>query len=128
MPVVVTDHSLPRRVLESLHGEALRLSEETRRYLEGEGGATRDALGPRERVRFACEALKATTRLARVIAWLHRRRAASSSPLAACEPSETAVLDELPAPARRLILAGIDLHARAGRLAQGDGARTDRVS
>lgn len=130
MPVVGTEDGPRRRVLESLYGEALLLSDETHGYFESAGMAAREALEAPDRLRFACEALKATTRLAQVIAWLGAQRAASPSraaPLAASEPSETAILGALPSPARRLVLAGIDLHERAVRLAAGEGAQLASV-
>jgi regulator of CtrA degradation len=102
-----------------------------RSYFDREGREERDELSPQGRVQFACESLKATTRLMHVIAWLATRRAldngelkdgevgAQDRQLAPAAPSETEVLGAMPSAARKLILAGIDLHERVGRLADG---------
>ena len=112
------------RAAETLYTEALLLADETRAYFDNEGKQERDGLVPSARVAFACEALKATTRLLQVIAWLSARRQGEGAirPVAAASPSEQATLGLLPSAARRLILAGIDLHERTGRLAEGTDA------
>lgn len=124
MTVVSANGEFFRRSLETLYTEALLLSDETRAYFDGEGRAARERLPPFDRVQFACEALKATTRTLQVIAWLASSRAASADipafpPASASTPE---VLGCLPFDARRLILAGIELHERACRLASGSDA------
>lgn len=120
------------RLADAFYTEAMLLADETRSYLDGRGAAERDALNPYERVAFACESLNATTRLMQVIAWLLARKAAAErgdagaggdrstlaarSTLADVEPIDGAVLTALPAEARRLIGAGIDLYDRVRRL------------
>ena len=129
MAVITANPALSARLVETLYTEALLLADETRAYFDHDGHIERDALDPQGRVQFACEALKATTRLMHVIAWLARRRAADAGHLrpddsvigrlAQTAASETDVLGRLPFAARRLILAGIDLSERVGRLADG---------
>jgi regulator of CtrA degradation len=132
--------SLASRVADSLYTEALLLSDEMRAYFDRDGREDRDRLSPYGRVQFACESLKATTRLMHVITWLATRRAMDSGELAEGQvgaderrlgeaaPSETNVLGALPSPARKLILTGIDLYERTGRLADGIEAPMASVS
>jgi regulator of CtrA degradation len=123
--------ALSDRVAETLYTEALLLADETHAYYDTAGRLERERLGPRARVQFACEALKATTRLMQSIAWLATQRALDAGEIATGEArahehqlgesvsSDSTVLGALPTTARRLILAGIDLHERVGRLAAG---------
>lgn len=129
--MAVTRGPMSDRVAQTLYSEALLLADETHAYYDAAGKIERDVLDPRARVQFACEALKATTRLMHVIAWLATRRAIASGELAEGDPrsperklgesagSDATVLGAMPTAARRLILAGIDLHERVGRLAAG---------
>lgn len=122
MGLIVAGDEFADRAAETLYTEALLLSDETRAYFDGDGRLERDRLAPVDRVGFACEALKATTRLLQVIAWLAARRQQAVGPVrpiaeAAISGQET--LGAMPSAARRLILAGIDLHERTARLAQG---------
>jgi len=128
---VVSGPALSDRLAETLYTEALILADETHAYYDAAGRSERERLEPRERVQFACEALKATTRLMHVIAWLATRRAIATGELPEGDPrsaerrlgesapSDTTVLGAMPTAARRLILAGIDLHERVGRVAVG---------
>jgi regulator of CtrA degradation len=128
---VVRGPALSDRVAEQLYTEALLLADETHAYYDMTGRTERERLDPKERVQFACEALKATTRLMHVIAWLATRRAIATgelpegdprSPerrLGESAPTPTEVLGAMPTSARRLIMAGIDLHERVGRVASG---------
>jgi regulator of CtrA degradation len=131
MPAITANPAISARVAETLYTEALVLADETHAYYEREGRSERECLPPAERVQFACEALKATTRLMHVIAWLATRRAIAAGEMAEGDPSaperrlgetvgsDRTVLGALPSGARRLILAGIDLHERVGRVAAG---------
>lgn len=124
MTVIDAGDDFFERGRETLYTEALLLSDETRAHLDGEGRHARDALDPLGRVQFACETLKATTRLLQVIAWLTASRG-GGRPRAVLPPmgeSTPDILGRLPSPTRRLILAGIDLHGRAERLAVGTDA------
>lgn len=131
MAAQMSGATLASRLIDGLYTEAMLLADETRGYFEGEGVAEREALPPRERVDFACEALKGTTRLMHVIAWLLVRRAISEGEL---EPGDAAApqrrlgetppldldaLAGLPEPARRLLSQGADLYERVRRLDEG---------
>lgn len=128
---VVGAPALSDRLAQTLYTEALLLADETHAYYDAAGRVEREVLEPKARVQFACEALKATTRLMHVIAWLATRRAIAAGELGEGDPrsperrlgesapSDSAVLGEMPTAARRLILAGIDLHERVGRVASG---------
>lgn len=122
----MTTPALANRLVESLHTEALLLADESNTYFGGPGRAERDLLDPRGRVLFACEALKATTRLMQLIAWLttHRAMHGPRGTLAEAAVSDEPTLAALPSAARRLILAGIELHQRTRRLAETGGAGT----
>ena len=122
---------LSGKLAESFYTEALLLADEMRSYFDRDGREKRDIPSPQGRVQFACESLKATTRLMNVIAWLATRRAIDSGELTEGEVgaadrrladaavSAPEILGGLPSTARKLILAGIDLHERVGRLADG---------
>jgi regulator of CtrA degradation len=131
MAAITANPTISARVAETLYTEALVLADETHAYYDREGKADREDLSPTERVQFACEALKATTRLMHVIAWLATRRAIAAGEMAETDldaperrlgdsaPSDHQVLGALPSKARRLILSGIDLHERVARVAAG---------
>ena len=108
------------RLIDALHLEALVLADESHAYFGGPGRRERDALSARNRVVFACESLKATTRSMQLVAWLTARRAGNQAiVLDAAAESNSETLAILPSAARRLVLAGIELHQRAARLADG---------
>jgi regulator of CtrA degradation len=119
-----------RRLVDSLHIEAMLLADEARGYFDERGRAEREALAPLTRVAFSCESLKVTTRLMHVIAWLLTQRAVFAGemrPRDALDPSrrlgeapvsETAALADLPAHAAALVAMSIDLHRRVARLDQ----------
>jgi regulator of CtrA degradation len=122
------DSRIHRRLTEGLYVEAMLLADEARAYFDEGGRREREALDPFARVAFSCESLKVTTRLMHVIAWLLTQHAVAAGEIAPCEaldPSrrlgdapqtdaETAA--RMPARARPLIAASIDLHRRVGRL------------
>lgn len=130
--------TLTARLIDSLYTEAMLLADETRGYFDDAGIAERDMLPPRERVAFACEALKGTTRLMQVIAWLLVRRAieqrelpegdprAPERRLGDAPPIDDLVLQSLPEAARRLLSTGADLYGRVRRIA--DAAETVSAS
>ena len=131
MAVITAGSALSARLAESLYTEALVLADDMRGYFDGPGRAECETLDPHGRVRFACESLKGTTRLMHVIGWLATRRAIDTGEMAEgdvrgadrCLPdaaaSDPATLGALPSTARQLILGGIDLYDRVGRLAAG---------
>ncbi|MDB5695333.1 MAG: hypothetical protein JWN21_876 [Sphingomonas bacterium] len=128
MPADLRDSTLHRRLIDSLHVEAMLLADEARSYFDEAGRAEREALDPLDRVGFSCESLKVTTRLMHVIAWLLTQRAVDAGelrPRDALHPSrrlgeapvtQPAAVLPLPTRARALIEASADLHRRVGRL------------
>ncbi len=120
------------RLVESLYVEAMLLADEARGYFDEPGRADRDRLPPLDRVTFACESLKVTTRLMHVIAWLLHRKAEAageidaaalrpdSGRLGAAAATEPAVLAMMPATAATLIAASMALYDRVRRLERGD--------
>ncbi|PZU09218.1 DUF1465 family protein [Sphingomonas sp.] len=121
--------TLAARLVDALYTEAMLLADETRGYFDEAGQDEREALSPRLRVEFACEALKGTTRLMQVIGWLLMRKAvhagemleASSENrrLGEAPPLDSVVLARLPQSARRLLAAGEDLYQRVRRIDDG---------
>jgi regulator of CtrA degradation len=132
----ITELRVHRKMIDSLYVEAMVLADEARGYFDQGARVEREALNPLGRVTFSCESLKVTTRLMHVIAWLLTQRAVDSgelSPRDALDPArrlgdapitDRGVIDQMPADARALITASIDLHRRVARL---DGAQTDSL-
>ena len=122
---------LTSKLVASLYTEAMLLADEARSYFDMSGRADRDSLDPIDRVGFSCEALKVTTRLMHVIAWLLTQRAVEAGELSRSQArsparrlgvaadSDETLLARLPEPAVALIHASRDLYARVKRL---DGA------
>ncbi len=123
-----TESHLHRRLVDSLHVEAMVLADEARSYFDEDGRAEREALDPLDRVGFSCESLKVTTRLMHIIAWLLTQRAVHAGELAPREAlhpsrrlgepprSDHAIVSVLPARARLLIDASAELHRRVRHL------------
>lgn len=128
MAELLTDPRIHRRLIDSFYMEAMLLADEARSYFDEGGRAEREALSPMDRVAFSCESLKVTTRLMHVIAWLLTQRAVIAGELTLAQAlqeqrrlgnapfSDPAVLNTLPAQARGMILASVDLHRRVARL------------
>ena len=70
-----------RRLIDSLYVEAMVLADEARSFFDHRAEDHRATLGQIDRVEFACESLKVTTRLMHVIAWLLTQRAILNSEL-----------------------------------------------
>jgi regulator of CtrA degradation len=116
---------LSRKVIDSLHVEAMVLADEARSYFDGTGLGDRADLDPMTRVIFSCEALKVTTRLMHSVAWLLSQRAyfsgEQSRPVSAAQlgkasrtdPSARAVL---PPEALRIIDVSEEIYARIERI------------
>jgi regulator of CtrA degradation len=137
MLAAARDSRLHRRLVDSLHVEAMLLADEARSYFDEVGRTEREALDPLDRVGFSCESLKVTTRLMHIIAWLLTQRAVDAGelrPRDALHPSrrlgeapitESTAMASLPVRARSLIDASADLHRRVARL---DAAQEDRAA
>jgi len=119
-----TAPELHRRLIDQLYVEAMLLADDARGYFDRECSDERASLDPLQRVLFACESLKVTTRLMHVVAWLLTQRAVDAGelrPRDALDPSrrlgdqpesDAAGVEKLPPLARALVDASIDLHRR----------------
>ncbi|WP_284053119.1 DUF1465 family protein [Stakelama marina] len=117
-----------RRLIDTLYTEAMLLADEARGYFDAAGREERSTLDAITRVAFSCESLKVTTRLMHVIAWLLTQRAIDCGELPAREAldpsrrlgeapeSDADLTGRMPAQARSIIDASIDLHRRASHL------------
>jgi len=117
-----------RRLIDGLYVEAMVLADEARSFFDNRAEEHRALLGQIDRVEFACESLKVTTRLMHVIAWLLTQRAILNGELDPSVRSEDRYrLGEaaatLPSIAERfssdmvtLIEASADLYGRVTRL------------
>ncbi|BCA61677.1 hypothetical protein HMP09_0911 [Sphingomonas sp. HMP9] len=124
---------MQRRLIDALYTEAMALADEARTYFDEAGRVEREALDPLIRVSFSCESLKVTTRLMHVIAWLLTQRAVQSGELRARDAldperrlgdaptTDAALLAMLPARARDLIGASMDLHRRVALMDEAQG-------
>lgn len=104
------------------------MADEARSYFDMQGDIDRDMLNMTARIAFSCEALKVTTRLMHVIAWLLTQRAwqrgeindaALADPkyhLGEAAASDPATIAGFPFPARALIEGSEDLYDRVLRL------------
>lgn len=122
---------LNARLINAPYGEAMVLADEARAWFDQKGAAIRSDLPPLVQVGLSCEALKVTTRLMQVIAWLLNRRAVAAGEideavalqpqnrLGQVSPTDPALLAQLPFDAITLIEASRDLHERVGRLDRG---------
>lgn len=129
-----TAPELHRRLIDQLYVESMLLADDARGYFDLDGSDERVALDPLQRVLFACESLKVTTRLMHVVAWLLTQRAVDAGelrPREALDPSrrlgdqpvtDMAAVAKLPDAARALIQASIDLHRRVALI---DDANAD---
>jgi regulator of CtrA degradation len=131
MPLDHARKMMTSRLVDSLYTEAMVQADEARSYFDRIGRDDRDLLTPIARVAFSCESLKVTTRLMHVIAWLLTRKAIAageihedegtpgSRRLGQAAESEPEALAKLPASARDIVLASIDLYDRVARIDQG---------
>lgn len=124
---------LNARLVDALYIEALLLADEARSYFDDGARSDRLTLDPLTRVAFSCEALKVTTRLMHIVAWLLTRRAVEAGEVAPqapagrgrrlgkSAPTDAEPVAHFPETARTLIAASCDLYARVERLGQGRG-------
>lgn len=122
------DEGMTARLVDALYIDATTVADDVRAYADAAGRIEREAMPALARIAFTCEMMRVTTRLTHVIAWLLTRRALEageisrreardpSRRLGMVETTDPAVMETLPADARRLILASETLHARARRL------------
>lgn len=119
------------RLVDALYVEAMLLADEARAYFDDVGKGDRLLLEPFERVGFACESLKVTTRIMHIVAWLLTQRAIETGELnrgdgrrperrlGHATTSEAGVVEQMPPAAQRLIIASSDLYARVQRFDEG---------
>ncbi len=123
---MVPDTSFPftRKVIDSLHIEAMVLADEARSYFDRAGLADKPTISAQARVIFSCEALKVTTRLMHSVAWLLAQRATEAEDPAPRTPTRLGkasgtnlqTLETLPFDARHIIEMSADLYERISRL------------
>lgn len=121
-------HKIDRRLVDNLYVEAMVLADEARSYFDHRAEEHRVLLDSRGRVDFACESLKATTRLMHVIAWLLTQRAILNGELpprareeeqhqlGLAAPTDPAVAEQFKFDMTALIVASEDLYDRVARL------------
>ena len=119
------------RLVDSLYTEAMLLADEARSYFDDAGRDDRLTLEPFERVSFACESLKVTTRIMHIVAWLLTQRAIETGEipgqegrrperrLGHAQQSDPDAVAKLPPAAQRLVAASSDLYARIKRIDEG---------
>lgn len=122
---------LTPKLVDQLYMEAMLLADEARAYFDRNGKDDRMALDPLLRVGFSVEALKVTTRLMHIIAWLLTQRAVEAGELSPAQGrdnarrlgegpvSDEAVVEKLPEGAVHLVRASEELFARVSRLDEG---------
>lgn len=124
--------TLEPRIIEMLHAEAMTLADEVRDTFDMSGRIA--AVSQNEdlaRVALSCEALRATTRMMHIIAWLLNQKAYLNGELSEFQlrrhgrlPREKAVPDEeqlalLPPTIRDLVNRTRNLHQRIARIDEG---------
>jgi regulator of CtrA degradation len=117
-----------RRLIDGLYVEAMVLADEARSFFDHRAEEHRALLGQTDRVEFACESLKVTTRLMHVIAWLLTQRAIFNGELpvsvrgedryrlgeaASTQPS---IVERFSFDMMTIIVASEDLYDRVARL------------
>jgi regulator of CtrA degradation len=107
------------------------LADESRAYFDRGSAADRAMLAALQRVLFSCEAMRITTRLMHIVAWLLTRRAIEAGEIPAgpardharklgrADDSDPATYEALPETARALIEASRELYGRVARLDAG---------
>lgn len=120
--------TLDRRIVDNLYVEAMVLADEARFFFDEHAQEHRAVLGSHARVDFACESLKATTRLMHVIAWLltqrailngelpSRARSEEAHQLGLAAPTDPAIAEQFQPDMAALIVATEDLYDRVSRL------------
>ncbi|MGC4252053.1 MAG: DUF1465 family protein [Sphingobium sp.] len=122
------DRGLHRRLVDGLYVEAMVMADEARSYFDS-AALPDDLTGdPLQRLAFACESLKVTTRLMHVIAWLLSQRAWQRGEIGDAEmreekyrlgvaaESDATLTAAFPFAARSLVEASQELYERVARL------------
>ncbi|HZV19736.1 MAG TPA: DUF1465 family protein [Sphingobium sp.] len=129
-----------RRLIDGLYVEAMVLADEARSFFDGQGEEQRRALGEVDRVVFAGESLKVTTRLMHVIAWLLAQRAILNGELTEAArsderfklgeaaPTAASIAQRFSPDMTALIVDSADIYQRIARLERQLVTRTRRHS
>lgn len=116
------------QIIDGLYIEAVVLADEARAYFDHQSRADRDVLDRLERLDFACESLKISTRIMHSIAWLLVQRAVlcgelpeaarleDKYQLGAAQNTDPLVRARLSPEMEGLILISEDLYNRVARL------------
>ena len=119
---------LTRKLVDQLHLDVTLLADEARAYFDDHGRADRELLTPLARVGFSCEALRVTTRIMHVLAWLLNQRAVEAGEIDRAEASSPArrlgdvprsepeAVARLPMSAQALIGSSQEIYERVRRL------------
>jgi regulator of CtrA degradation len=130
---------IKNKLVDELYVEAMVLADEVRAYLQSGAPDERSTMDAVDRVQFSCEALKITTRLMHVIAWLLTQRAVARGEIEPGEsrtekyrlgdaaPSDRDVMRAFPGDMQVLIAASESLYTRALRLEEQMLERPDPI-
>jgi regulator of CtrA degradation len=122
------DPVLCARLVDNLYVEAMVLADEARAYFDGPGMEDRERLDVIQRLSFACESLKVTTRMMHVIAWLLNQKAWRRGEidvevlendrhrLGEAAPSDEEAVGAMPMRAASLVRGSLSLYDRVWRL------------
>jgi len=122
------DRGLHRRLVDGLYLEAMVMADEARSYFDSSALPEDLMDDPLQRVAFACESLKVTTRLMHIIAWLLSQRAWQRGEigdgelgeekyrLGVAAQSDADLSAAFPFAARSLVDASQELYDRVARL------------
>ncbi|HEY1124518.1 MAG TPA: DUF1465 family protein [Sphingobium sp.] len=128
MEQVAPIRQIDEQIIDGLYIEAVVLADEARAYFDFQGRTNRTERDGHERLDFACESLKISTRIMHSIAWLLVQRAVLSGELpesarledkfqlGAAQDTDPLVRAKLSPEMEGLILISEDLYNRVARL------------
>jgi len=128
MEQVAPVRQIDEQIIDGLYIEAVVLADEARAYFDFQGKANRTELDRYEKLDFACESLKISTRIMHSIAWLLVQRAVLSGELpesarledkfqlGEAQHTDPLVRAKLSPEMEGLILISEDLYNRVARL------------
>ncbi len=137
MEQVAPIRQIDQQIINGLYIEAVVLADEARAYFDFQARTNRAEIDRYERLDFACESLKISTRIMHSIAWLLVQRAVLSSELpesarledkyqlGAAQDTDPLVRAKLSPEMEGLILISEDLYNRVARL---EGQLIDRAN
>jgi len=142
MTDLATARMFDKKLIDGFYVEAIVLADEARSFFDQRGEECRNRLNQMERLDFACESLKVTTRIMHAIAWLLTQRAIFAGELGeevrleerhqlgAAATTEPHLLTLFCEEMSALILASEDLYDRLSRFEAKllDRARRDELA